>query len=72
MFKDEAGGKQIIEFVGLRAKLYSFKMLKANEVEKEKKCKGIKKAVVEKNITLDDYESYLFHHIKQMRTMNVL
>ena len=27
MFKDEAGGKQIVEFVGLRAKLYSYKML---------------------------------------------
>ena len=24
MFKDEAGGKQIAEFVGLRAKLYSY------------------------------------------------
>ena len=27
MFKDEAGGKQIVEFVGVRAKLYSYKML---------------------------------------------
>ena len=27
MFKDEAGGKQIVEFVGLRAKLYFYKML---------------------------------------------
>ena len=27
MFKDEAGGKHIVEFVGLRAKLYSYKML---------------------------------------------
>ena len=27
MFRDEAGGKQIVEFVGLRAKLYSYKML---------------------------------------------
>ena len=27
MFMDEAGGKQIVEFVGLRAKLYSYKML---------------------------------------------
>ena len=35
MFKDEAGGKQIDEFVGLRAKLYSYKM---NDKE-EKKCK---------------------------------
>ena len=27
MFKDEAGGKQIVEFVGWRAKLSSYKML---------------------------------------------
>ena len=27
MFKDEAGGKQIVEFVGLRDKLYSYKTL---------------------------------------------
>ena len=31
MFKDEAGGKQIVEFVGLRAKLYSYKMLDDSE-----------------------------------------
>ena len=40
MFKGEAGGKQIVEFVGLRAKLYSYKMLGGFE---EKKCKGVKK-----------------------------
>ena len=38
MFKDEAGGKQIVEFVGLRAKLYSYKMLDGFE---DKKCKGV-------------------------------
>ena len=27
MFKNEAGGKQIVEFVGLRAKLYCYKCL---------------------------------------------
>ena len=37
MFKDEAGGKQIVEFVGLRAKLYSYKMLDGSE---DKECKG--------------------------------
>ena len=26
MFKDEAGGKQIVEFVGLRVKQYSYKV----------------------------------------------
>ena len=31
MFKDEAGGKQIVEFVGLRAKLYSYKTFDGSE-----------------------------------------
>ena len=31
MFKDEAGEKKIVEFVGLRAKLYSYKMLDGSE-----------------------------------------
>ena len=39
MFKDEAGGKIIIEFVGLRSKLYSYKINNGNI----KKCKGVKK-----------------------------
>ena len=37
MFKDEAGGKKIVEFVGLKAKLYSYKMLDGYE---DKKFKG--------------------------------
>ena len=31
MFKDEAGGKQIVECLGLRAKLYSYKLLDGSE-----------------------------------------
>ena len=31
MFKDEAGGKQIVEFIELRDKLYSYKMLDGSE-----------------------------------------
>ena len=41
MFKDEADGKQIVEFVGLRAKLYSYKMLDGSEdknVRGDKEC----------------------------------
>ena len=40
MFKDEAGGKPIVEFVGLRAKLYSYEILHGSE---DKKCKGCKR-----------------------------
>lgn len=42
---DEAGGKQIKEFVGLRTKLYSYKMT----AEDYKKCKGVKRNIVKKN-----------------------
>ena len=67
MFKDEACGIQIEEFVGLRAKLYSYKMAD----EEHKKCKGIKKRVFEQQITHDDYKNCLFSRQKQFRKMNV-
>ena len=51
MFKDEVGGKIIEEFVGLRSKVYSYKMF---EEEEEKKYKGIKKNVIKKNIKFED------------------
>ena len=40
IFKDEAGGKQIVEFVCVRAKLYSSKMLDGSEDEK---CENVTK-----------------------------
>ena len=42
MFKNDACGKQIAEFVCLRAKLYSYKMLNGSE---NKKCKGVTKNI---------------------------
>jgi hypothetical protein len=73
MFKDEAAGKQIEEFVGLRAKLYSYKMASDSSGSVEhKKCKGIKKNVVKKTITHDDYKECLFTKKEQLRKMNVI
>ena len=69
MFKDEACGKQISEFVGLRAKLYSYK---TDGGEVDKKCKGVKRGVVKKSITFDDYKDCLFSRQSQMREMNVI
>ena len=53
MFKDEVAGKQITHFVGLRPKLYSFKIeecrgVLGGSIPPVKKCKGIKKNVVKK------------------------
>ena len=58
MFKDEAGGKKITEFVVLRAKLYSYRIVDSREV---KKCKGITKEVIKKSISFDDYKNCLFN-----------
>ena len=69
MFKDEAGGKIIDKFVGLRAKLYSYKII---EGEESKKCKGVKKLVVKNSITHDDYKNCLFTGTEQLRKMNVI
>ena len=69
MFKDEAKGKNIKEFVGLRAKLYSYKM---EEGKENKKCKGIKKAVVEKSITHKDYKTCLETGKEQLRRQNII
>lgn len=69
-FKDEAGGKIIEEFVGLRAKLYSYKMFDGGG--EMKKCKGVKKGVVESTISFDDYKRCLFGGGKQYRRMNTL
>ena len=69
MFKDEAGGKIIKEFVGLRAKLYSYKM---DEGEESKKCKGVKRQVVATSITHEDYKTCLRTGKEQLRKQNIL
>ena len=69
MMKDEAGGKTIKEFVGLRAKLYSFIM---DDGEETKKCKGIKKQVVESSIRHEHYKTCLTTGKEQLRKQNIL
>ena len=69
MFKDEAAGKIIKEFVGLRAKLYSFIMDDGGEI---KKCKGIKKQVVESSIRHEHYKTCLTTGKELLRKQNIL
>ena len=56
MMKDECGGKVMHEFIGLRAKLYSYKMYEGQE---QKRCKGVKQSVVKNEITFKDYKACL-------------
>ena len=69
MFKDEVAGRQITHFVGLRPKLYTFKIEEDREV---RKCKGIKKNVIKKKLDFDDYVKCLFSGEKEMRKMKII
>ena len=69
MMKDEAAGKIIKEFVGLRSKLYSFVMDDGGET---KKCKGIKKQVVKRSIRHEDYKTCLTTRKELLRKQNIL
>ena len=69
MFNDEAGGKQIVEVVGLRAKLYSYKILDGSE---DKKCKGVTKNFTKRRIQFDDHRECLFSRKEQYRKIHVI
>ena len=68
-FKDEIAGRQITHFVGLRPKLYSFKV---EDGGLTKKCKGIKKNVVKREISFEGYVQCLFSGDKKMKSMNII
>ena len=68
MMKDESAGKQITEFVGLRAKCYAYTV----DGKDSKKCKGVKKGIVKKRITIGDYRQCLYSYKPMLLPMNVI
>ena len=52
LMKDECNGEIMLEFVGLRSKMYSVKVQNQKPI---KKLKGVKSSVVKATITFDDY-----------------
>ena len=70
-FKDETAGLPITEWVGLRAKMYSMKLMDGKE---KKTGKGIKKIVLKKQIKHQDFKDCLFlqqdyqHSMMQFRS----
>ena len=64
LMKDELRGAIMTEFVALRPKLYSYRVLKGVLgpcFMENKKCKGIKKCVVKKTLTDEDNKNCLFN-----------
>ena len=52
--EDESGGKIIIEFIGLKAKTFSYLIRNGSEYKKEK---GIKKCVIKRKLKFENYKN---------------
>ena len=62
-FKDELGGKLLTEFVGLRAKTYSYTQIDGDKICENKKEKDTKKCAIKKHVNSDMYKQALFDNI---------
>ena len=71
-FKDEAAGIPVTEFVGLRSKMYSYTL---DNKQSKRTTKGIKKNIIQNNLTHDNYkkvllsEEQIHHSMKTIRSM---
>ena len=71
-FKDEASGIPVTEFVGLRSKMYSYTL---DNEQSKRTAKGIKKNIIQNNLTHDNYkkvllsEEQIHHSMKTIRSM---
>ncbi|EGT57546.1 hypothetical protein CAEBREN_30406 [Caenorhabditis brenneri] len=63
-FKDELNGKIMTELVAFRPKQYAYKIDDGSE---QKKNKGVKKNVVNKEMTFEDYKNCLFKRTLERR-----
>ena len=64
LMKDELGGGIMREFITLRPKMYAYKVGNSES----KKCKGIKKCVVRKTISFEEYKNCLFEGDRSYRS----
>ena len=68
-FKDEAAGKPISKFLGLKSKMYTYTIL--DDIE-HKKAKGVKENVVKNEIKFNDYYNCLFNNKIMHHQMNTI
>ncbi|XP_025271321.1 uncharacterized protein LOC112639961 [Camponotus floridanus] len=69
LMKDENNGALMLEFVGLRAKMYALRVEGRGDT---KKSKGVRSSVVTRTLTFDDYERCLRREIEMTREQSCL
>lgn len=67
LFKDELNSRIMTAFVGLRSKMYC---VQADNMDKMKKAKGVKRNVLKKEIGFDDYVNCLMNNSTIAKTQN--
>ena len=71
--KDEANGRILVEFCGLRAKMYAYSTQQNyGVITEEMKAKGVKKGVVKKSLCLKRYLECLYDNKIFYRTMRTI
>jgi len=55
-FKDEAAGKPILEFIGLKSKMYSYRKEEHEKYLENKTAEGVKKILSKKRLTIQIIE----------------
>ena len=68
-FKDEAAGIPIVEFVGLRSKMYSYMK---DDKQESRTAKGITKNVIKQKIQHENYKDTLFNQKQMRHTMRLI
>ena len=64
LFKDELGGKIIIEFCALRSKTYTYLM---DDDSEKKKAKGTKKCAIKRKLMFENYKDCLFNDKNKLK-----
>lgn len=70
LMKDENNGRIMTEFIGLRAKLYAFRVL-TDKDSVQKRAKGVKGSTLRK-ITFDDYTKCALTHENLVKSQNLI
>jgi hypothetical protein len=67
-FKDELNGIKMLEYIGLRSKMYSYR----TDNSTSKKLKSIKKAALKKEMSFQDNKNCLFNQKEYFHGQKVI